>query len=166
MASLTFPIDLFIPERSFWPLSLILLQRTLEDRISDRFLVRLVWERLGYLPSEDFLGVWCPSQWTPIDWKEHFPYAPEVIVQRRASVHLTRSIPQQYKQLLKEQLNFKGYKIGQLFPRRTRRATVVCWLLAWAASRGEKLAKQGPSPSLLPIPTNPVLGHPGDPSLE
>jgi hypothetical protein len=52
-----------------------------------------------------------------------FPLGPELIAQRPASVRLTRSIPKPLKQLLKEQLGFAGYKIGGLYPRRTRRAT-------------------------------------------
>ncbi len=166
MTFLTFPINSFKAERSLWPLSLILFERILDDRISDRFVVRLVWERLGYIPAEDFLGPWDPTSFTPTDWKDVFPSPPELIAQRKASVHLTRSIPKKYKQLLKEQLFFKGYKLGQLFPRRTRRATVVSWLLAWLASRKELLSEQGPLPKLLPMPSNPALGHPGDPRVE
>jgi hypothetical protein len=44
---------------------------------------------------------------------------------------LTRSIPAAHKQLLKQELGFKGYQVGELVPRRTRRATAVSWLLAW-----------------------------------
>ena len=43
-----------------------------------------------------------------------------IISDRPASVHLTRSIPKDYKQGLKNFLNFKGYKINELYPRRTR----------------------------------------------
>ena len=44
-------------------------------------------------------------------------------------VKLTRSIPKENKQLLKEKLGFKGYKIGTFAPRDTRRATMANWLL-------------------------------------
>jgi hypothetical protein len=50
---------------------------------------------------------------------------------------LTRSIPAAHKQLLKQELGFKGYQVGELVPRRTRRATAVSWLLAWRRQAGE-----------------------------
>jgi hypothetical protein len=46
-------------------------------------------------------------------------------------VKLTRSIPPENKQLLKEQLGFKGYKLGEFGPRQTRRATAANWLLSY-----------------------------------
>ena len=85
-----------------------------------------------------------------------------MIAQRPASVRLTRSIAKPHKQLLKQQLAFGGYRIGELYPRRTRRATAVNWLLAWLADRGETLAEEGPMAPELPLPHNPVQGHPGD----
>ena len=75
---------------------------------------------------------------------------------------LTRSIAKEHKQLLKEQLGFAGYRIGELYPRRTRRATAVNWLLAHLAELGEPLPATGPVPPLLDQPADPVLGHPGD----
>ena len=81
---------------------------------------------------------------TPPDWADAFPQAPELIAERPASVRLTRSILKEHKQLLKQQLNFAGYRIGELYPRRTRRATAVNWLLAWLAQQGEPLPEQGP----------------------
>jgi hypothetical protein len=77
-------------------------------------------------------------------------------------VALTRSIPKQHKQLLKEQLGFGGYRIGELYPRRTRRATAVNWLLAHLAELGEPLPEGGPLPELREQPADPVAGHPGD----
>ncbi len=56
---------------------------------------------------------------------------------------LTRSIAKEHKQLLKEQLGFGGYTIGELYPRRTRRATAVNWLLAHLAERGEPCPRRG-----------------------
>ncbi len=146
---------------TFWPLSRLLLERILEDRISDRFVAERVWERLGYQQEGPGL-IWMAGSETPSVWQEAFPLAPEVISLRSASVQLTRSIPRQFKQLLKEQLEFPGYRIGELYPRRTRRATAVNWLLAWLASRGQALAEEGPLPQLLDPPLNPLSGHPGD----
>tara|TARA_B100001175_G_scaffold144648_1_gene122865 strand:- start:107 stop:532 length:426 start_codon:yes stop_codon:yes gene_type:complete len=138
----------------------------LEDRLSDRFVTSLVWERLGYLPPEAGEGPWLAGPSTPAAWRETFPEAPQVIASRPASVRLTRSIPKESKQLLKQQLQFGGYRITELYPRRTRRATAVNWLLAWLKSAGELLPEQGVLPPLLDAPMDPVRGHPGDPPVE
>ena len=142
-----------------WPLSRSLLLQILEDRCSDRFVCERIWERLGYRPAEP---QWCAGPNTPSEWAEAFPQAPELIAERPASVRLTRSVPKEHKQLLKQQLNFAGYRIGELYPRRTRRATAVNWLLAWLAQLGEPLLEQGPLGPELPPPADPVQGHPGD----
>jgi hypothetical protein len=46
-------------------------------------------------------------------------------------VQLTRSIPKENKQLLKQEMGFKGYSVDQLIPRLTRRATMANWLLSY-----------------------------------
>ncbi|MEB3257784.1 MAG: DUF1823 family protein [Cyanobacteriota bacterium] len=147
------------------PLSRALLEAVLADRTSDRFVCELVWQRLGYRPAPG--GGGAPTPWlagaeTPAPWAEAFPQAPEVIAQRSASVALTRSVPAPHKQLLKEQLGFSGYRIGELYPRRTRRATAVNWLLAQLAERGEPLPDTGFLPPFLEPPADPLCGHPGD----
>ena len=142
-----------------WPVSRALLQQILEDRCTDRFVCECIWARLGYLPEGD---QWHAGPSTSKDWSDAFPLGPELIAQRPASVRLTRSIPKPHKQLLKEQLGFAGYKIGGLYPRRTRRATAVSWLLAWLAERGEPLPDLGPLAQERPVPSDPVKGHPGD----
>jgi hypothetical protein len=149
---------------TFWPLSRSLLLQILEDRTTDRFVAERVWERLGYvcLPEDDGSACWQAGPTTPETWRQAFPKAPEVIATRPASVALTRSVPKPLKQLLKQQLGFEGYKIGELYPRRTRRATVVNWLLAWLAERQEPLAEEGLLPERLEPPVDPVCGHPGD----
>lgn len=51
---------------------------------------------------------------------------------KRANTALVRSVPKMYKQSLKELLapyGFKGFKIAELTPNRTRRAQVCNWLL-------------------------------------
>ena len=138
------------------PLSRALLEAVLADRTSDRFVCELIWPRLGYGPD----GAAGPH--TPPAWRQAFPTAPQLIAERPASVALTRSIAKEHKQLLKQQLGFAGYRIGELYPRRTRRATAVNWLLAHLAERGEALPEQGPMPPLLAQPADPVAGHPGD----
>ena len=143
-----------------FPLSRALLEAVLADRVSDRFVCELIWPRLGYLP--DGSGTWSAGPAVGAAWREPFPIEPQFIAERPPSVALTRSIAKQHKQLLKEQLGFAGYRIGELYPRRTRRATAVNWLLAQLAERGEPLPKTGPLPELLPAPADPVAGHPGD----
>ena len=142
-----------------WPLSRALFLQILDDRCSDQFVCERIWERLGYVPQGDG---WHAGPATPAEWADAFPIAPELIAERPASVRLTRSIPKQHKQLLKQQLGFTGYRIGELYPRRTRRATAVSWLLAWLMQQGEPLVETGPLAPELPVPENPVAGHPGD----
>ena len=150
------PIDV----TDLWPLSRDLLVQILEDRCSDRFVCERIWERLGY--REVAAGAWGAGPETPAEWSEVFSEAPQLIAERPASVRLTRSIAKPHKQLLKQQMGFSGYRIGELYPRRTRRATAVNWLLAWLAERSEPLMEQGPLAPELPVPSNPVFGHPGD----
>jgi len=156
-----------------WPLSRPLLQAVLDDRLSDRFVCELIWWRLGYRPAAaagvagamapgSAPGTWLATPATPASWADRFPGAPELVAERPANVQLTRSIPAPFKQLLKEQLGFGGYRIGELYPRRTRRAVAVNWLLAHLAGQGEPLAETGPLPPLLDAPADPVAGHPGD----
>ena len=150
----------------FWPLSRKLLNEILADHITDRFVSKLIWERLDYKKKYDDQDVFYAGKCTPVYWSEKFTHAPEVIVKRSASVHLTRSIPKEYKQSLKKYLNFAGYKIGELYPRRTRRATAVNWLIAWQCMRGEGLPDDGPLPSLSEVPIDPARGHWDDPEIE
>ena len=143
-----------------FPLSRELLEAVLADRTSDRFVCELIWPRLGYGPDGE--GRWRAGPHTPPPWRDAFPLGPQVIAERPASVALTRSIAREHKQLLKQQLGFGGYRIGELYPRRTRRATAVNWLLAYLAQRGEPLIESGPLPELRDQPADPVVGHPGD----
>ncbi|MBM5800811.1 MAG: DUF1823 family protein [Cyanobacteria bacterium K_DeepCast_35m_m2_023] len=143
-----------------YPLSRQLLEAVLADRVSDRFVCELIWPRLGYEP--DGSGRWSAGLAASDAWRESFPVEPQFIAQRPPSVALTRSIAKEHKQLLKQQLGFGGYTVGELYPRRTRRATAVNWLLAHLAERGEPLPETGPMPDLLAVPADPVAGHPGD----
>jgi hypothetical protein len=164
-----------------FPLSRPLLEAVLADRLSDRFVCELIWSRLGYeppavdgppsanvptiIPSGADPNPWRAGSATPPAWAQAFPDAPQLIASRPASVALTRSIAAPHKQLLKQQLGFAGYHIGELYPRRTRRATAVNWLLAHLAERDEALPEVGPLPPLLEPPADPVHGHPGDPAV-
>lgn len=55
---------------------------------------------------------------------------------KRAIQALNRSVPPAGKQLLKSRLGFRGYKVGEMTPNRTRRATAVNWVLWWLAQHG------------------------------
>ena len=150
---------------SRWPISRVLLVEILADHITDCFVTSLVWERLAYKANGLSGEIWLAGENTPLDWSKAFPVAPEIIAERKASVHLTRSIPNDNKQLLKQRLNFTGYRIGELYPRRTRRATAVNWLLAWLEEDNEELLEVGPLPKLFQPPLDPLRGHPGDPPI-
>ena len=147
-----------------WPICKELLFLVLEDKVSDVFVCELVWERLFYT-RELSKNVWTSSVLTPSYWSENFVEAPQIISERKASVHLTRSIPKDHKQGLKNFLNFKGYKINELYPRRTRRATAVNWLIYWAIENDCFSKDNGLMPITSSPPVNPVQGHFGDPEI-
>jgi len=155
----------FVANKFTWPISKELLFLIIEDKVSDVFVCELVWERLFYTRETTFNN-WFSSTLTPDYWSEKFGKAPQIISERIASVHLTRSIPKEYKQGLKNFLNFRGYKINELYPRRTRRATAVNWLIYWAIEN-DSFSNDSeilPSPSLPPV--NPAIGHCGDPEIK
>ena len=137
----------------------------LEDKVSDIFVCELIWERLFYI-NQPSIDVWISSPSTPSYWSEKFIKAPQIISERSASVHLTRSIPKDHKQNLKKILNFKGYKINELYPRRTRRATAVNWLIYWAIESNSSLDDFCKLPKLSLSSPNPAKGHYGDPEIK
>ena len=148
-----------------WPISRKLLFLVLEDKVSDIFVCELVWERLFYTKKLS-LNDWTSSPLTPTYWSEKFVRAPQIISERTASIHLTRSIPKENKQGLKEFLNFGGYKINELYPRRTRRATAVNWLIYWAIEFRYNIDESNYLPKLSSPSSNPVKGHYGDPDIK
>ena len=155
----------FVLSQFTWPISRKLLFLVLEDKVSDVFVCELIWERLFYTKGSSN-NDWVPSSLTPTYWSEKFLKAPQIISERFASVHLTRSIPKEYKQGLKNFLNFKGYKINELYPRRTRRATAVNWLIYWAIENDCFSKDSGLMPSPSSPPVNPLKGHFGDPEIK
>ena len=157
--------DKFVENQFTWPICKELLLLVLEDRVSDVFVCEMVWERLFYT-KELTINNWVSSPLTPTYWSEKFVNAPQIISERIASVHLTRSIPKEYKQGLKNLLNFKGYKINELYPRRTRRATAVNWLIYWALINDCFSNDNHVLPSQSSPPINPVKGHFGDPEIK
>lgn len=101
----------------------------LNEEIADEVVNQLVWYYLGYRYDET-TQTWDTTQVDP-HWKDEYPEPPNFIELRPPTVKLTRSIPAEYKQSLKEKLGFKGYKIGTFGPRQTRRATAANWLLSY-----------------------------------
>ncbi|MGB5969660.1 MAG: DUF1823 family protein [Spirulinaceae cyanobacterium] len=109
----------------------------LNEEISDDTANALVWHYLGYRYDEakeewDLEGV-------ATEWGQKYPEPPDFIANRPPTVQLTRSIPKENKQLLKEKLGFKGYKLGEFGPRQTRRATMANWLLSYFGSTEHRM---------------------------
>ena len=148
-----------------WPISREILFLILEDKVSDVFVCELLWERLFYINQPSMDG-WISSSLTPSYWSGKFIKAPQIISERSASVHLTRSIPKDHKQNLKKILNFNGYKINELYPRRTRRATAVNWLIYWSIDSNSSLDDVCKLPNLSPSSPDPAKGHYGDPEIK
>ncbi|PSO57211.1 MAG: DUF1823 domain-containing protein [Cyanobacteria bacterium QH_8_48_120] len=117
------------------PLNADTIWAILNEEIDNATVNQLVWHCLGYRYHQS------NQQWDASgvaeDWREQFPEPPDFIDSRRATVKLTRSIPKENKQLLKEKLGFKGYKIGEFGPRETRRATAANWLLNYLQQTGK-----------------------------
>ena len=155
-----------LPKNKFtWSISRKLLFLILDDKVSDIFVCELVWERLFYI-KQPSMNEWKSGLLTPSYWSEKFLNAPEIISDREASVHLTRSIPKDHKQGLKKFLDFKGYKINELYPRRTRRATAVNWLIYWSIESKSLANDNDNLPKLSSPSPNPAEGHYGDPDIK
>ncbi|AFZ11096.1 protein of unknown function DUF1823 [Crinalium epipsammum PCC 9333] len=101
----------------------------IQEEIDDLTVNQIIWHYLGYRYDET-TSKWDTSKVAP-EWRDEYPEPPDFIANRPPTVKLTRSIPQENKQLLKEQLGFKGYKVGEFGPRQTRRATAANWLLSY-----------------------------------
>lgn len=104
----------------------------LNDGLDDDTANRLVWDCLGYRYDG---ATWTSEDVDPV-WRSAYAQPPDFIASRPAVVKLTRSIPAENKQLLKEKLGFAGYKLDELIPRKTRRATIANWLLSYLQLNG------------------------------
>jgi hypothetical protein len=109
------------------PLNTNTIWKILNEEIDDQSVNELVWHYLGYRYDSDKQSY--DNSLVEETWKKEYPQPPDFIANRPPTVKLTRSIPPENKQLLKEKLGFKGYKIGEFGPRQTRRATLANWLL-------------------------------------
>lgn len=109
----------------------------LKDQIDDTTVNQLVWHYLGY-HYDSTTDKWDNSKVIP-EWRDEYPEPPNFLESRPATMKLTRSIPKEYKQIVKEKLGFKGYKIGEFTPRETRRATAANWLLSYWQQQNPEL---------------------------
>lgn len=107
---------------------------------------------LGWVEGAD--GEWDATD-VPASWAEAFPQGPPDFIGstgdysmavdrpiKRAVQRLTKEIWPEHKQLLKEVLGprgFGGWTVRELTPNRTRRATVVNWVLHYCSARGVDL---------------------------
>ncbi|BAY66329.1 hypothetical protein NIES22_64440 [Calothrix brevissima NIES-22] len=111
------------------PLTTETIWAILNETIDDATVNQLLWYHLGYRYNSS-TQEWDNSQ-VASEWRDEYPQPPDFIDSRPAIVKLTRSIPKENKQILKEKLGFKGYKIGEFGPRQTRRATAANWLYSY-----------------------------------
>ncbi|MEH1922304.1 DUF1823 family protein [Nostoc sp.] len=111
------------------PLNTETIWAILDEKLDDATVNELLWHYLGYR-FDSSIAQWDTSQVAP-EWQNEYPQPPDFIESRPATVKLTRSIPTENKQILKQKLGFKGYKIGEFGPRQTRRATAANWLLSY-----------------------------------
>jgi hypothetical protein len=135
----------------------------------------LVWKALGYgydAASDKF--VLTPNVFPK--WATKYPeppdligvtrnYSPEVDKEcRDASMNLMRSIPRDYKGGVREleKEGFRGYKLKELTPNKTRRAQLVNWLIyyrekLWGKTfeqlREERLKEQANSAEIANLPS-------------
>ena len=116
------------------PLNTETIWSILNEKIDDDTVNQIVWHYLGYRYDSE-ANHWDITGVSP-EWKKDYPEPPNFIDSRPATVKLTRSIPPANKQLLKEQLGFKGYKIGEFSPQQARRATAANWLLSYMKDAG------------------------------
>lgn len=123
------------------PLTTETIWAIINETLDDATVNRLVWHYLGYRDvADDRTSADSPFCWDTTavapDWKDAYPEPPDFIEHRPPTVKLTQSIPAANKQLLKEKLGFQGYKVGELVPRKTRRATIANWLLSYMQQNG------------------------------
>ncbi|TVP63200.1 MAG: DUF1823 family protein [Nodularia sp. (in: Bacteria)] len=119
------------------PLNTATIWAIFNEQIDDSTVNQLVWHYLGYR-YDSATDKWDNSE-VSSEWRDEYPEPPDFIDSRPATVKLTRSIPQENKQIAKEKLGFKGYKIGEFGPRQTRRATAANWLLSYLQETSGKI---------------------------
>lgn len=122
-------------------LSDVNLLRIVTEQASDDDTNALLWKCLGYFYDEGS-DTWSAEKVFP-KWSAKFPTPPDMIgITRRydpetdkhvrnASMDLMRSIPRDFKGGVKRlsDVGWKGYKLSELTPNKTRRAQAVNWLI-------------------------------------
>jgi Domain of unknown function (DUF1823) len=138
------------------------------EEISDENLVKIVnlqctdaecnnlaWKCLGYKYDSDAKNFVLSSDVFP-KWAAKYPEAPDLIGVKRiylpdvdkpvrdASMNLMRSIPRDFKGGVREleKVGFRGYKLKELTPNKTRRAQLVNWLMYYRAKLWGKTLEQ------------------------
>lgn len=115
------------------PLNNDTIWQIIKEELDDATVNQIVWHYLGYRYNVETQTY--DNDLVEESWKKDYPQPPDFIAYRPPNVKLTRSIPKENKQLLKEKLGFKGYKIGEFGPRQTRRATMANWLLNYMETK-------------------------------
>jgi len=113
-------------------ISLEMIKLILTDQVDDATVNAWVLHSLGFR--------WDPhtQTWDPRQAQWQGDGIPDFMQSRPDVVKLTRGIPPEHKQLLKEVLKFPGYQVHELTPRKTRRATAANWLLHIWKTRQEQ----------------------------
>ena len=115
----------------------------------------LAWKCLGYKYDENSSSFQLSENVFP-KWAAKYPDAPDLIGLARnyspeidkpvrdASMNLMRSIPRDYKGGVRalESEGFRGYKLKELTPNKTRRAQLVNWLIYYREKLWGKTVEQ------------------------
>ena len=115
----------------------------------------LAWKCLGYKYDENLKAFVLSSDVFP-KWAAKYPEAPDLIgiarnyspeidkPVRDASMNLMRSIPRDYKGGVRalESEGFRGYKLKELTPNKTRRAQMVNWIIYYREKLWGKTVEQ------------------------
>jgi hypothetical protein len=125
------------------PLDAKMLLQIVRGESSDATVNEVLRPMLGWVYNTAS-GTW-EDDLVPPEWKDDYPSGPPDFIGsasdyspekdrpvKKAVQKLTRSIPSEYKQISREVLSpmgFAGWKINELTPNRTRRATAVNWIL-------------------------------------
>lgn len=136
------------PDISITTLLDIVYQKTDDAVVNDILRALLGWRMESGGDNSDGAddsGCTWNDSFVPEEWREAYPDGPPDFIGsaddyspqtdrpvKKAVQKLTRSIPQEYKQISREVLSphgFIGFKINELTPNRTRRATAVNWVL-------------------------------------
>jgi hypothetical protein len=114
-------------------------------------------------PRGPRLDVWLAVPATPPAWRQAFPQAPQVIAERPASVgpHPFRA-KEPENSCSRSSSGFSGYRIGELYPRRTRAGHRRELAAGPPGGAGRSPAGAGADAAAVGAARDPLAGHPGD----